>query len=640
MTIGLPSRPIEAGGETYSPSEIRAILKRLASLGINEDKIIAQINPREAAVLKSMGGSGKVNPATGLLSFDDGGGGGDGGGGDGGGGDGGGDSGGGGNDGGDDSGGNNDGGSDLGGGWGDDSDNQGNDPGSGWGGYTSGTMGDTYGFSALSDQSIADQNVDLTAVNAPEAVAEALQANAPTSLAQTAIAALDPQFEKEFAPEVLTEKETYTPSVPGLNLAAPQAPVGPVGYSPEVMAVYNSLLQENANKGTPLSQSQTMAQALAAVNPQAPEPQQQQVAANAPNFGSLNLNAFATPTAQVAATPEATLNPEFWSSIASPVLGNVQFATPAANPDYWNSIASPALGNVQFATPTVSAAPPTAALSSPVVAAPDRVAPIASSTTATQSPSFWSDPAGWLGAKAQNVADNPGQYATNAMMMGVPVVGTVNTLSGLLGGPTIGGMMQAGTPAGPADMSADLGGDGATPARGPLSSGSVVAASPVVASPVLGAITNPTISVNAPLKTTALLRNYRGLPIDPYAYGYGSERAYYADGGLVSQPTPPAQPTVASQPTMAYTDGQGLVGAIASPPGLSPYDTVGSDGPHGSPMAFSPAAAAPTMTPDAPVLATHNVNASPVAAPISQNPNLGYSLGMSPLARLAGMRNV
>ena len=118
--------------------------------------------------------------------------------------------------------------------------------------------------------------------------------------------------------------------------------------------------------------------------------------------------------------------------------------------------------------------------------------------------------------------------------------------------------------------------------------------------------------------------------------GYFDADAYFAAGGLVSQPTPPMEPTVASQPTMAYTDGQGLVGAISAPPGLSPYNSVGSDGPHGSPMAFSPAAAAPTMTPDAPTLAMRNINSSPVAAPISQNPNLGYSLGMSPLSQLKG----
>lgn len=118
--------------------------------------------------------------------------------------------------------------------------------------------------------------------------------------------------------------------------------------------------------------------------------------------------------------------------------------------------------------------------------------------------------------------------------------------------------------------------------------------------------------------------------------GYFDADAYFAEGGLVGSPKPPVQPVVAPYPTMAYTDGQGLVGAIAAPPALSPYEAAGSDAPHASPMAPAPAAAAPTMSPDSPLLAMRNVNATPVAAPISQNPNLGYSLGMSPLSRLKG----
>jgi hypothetical protein len=118
--------------------------------------------------------------------------------------------------------------------------------------------------------------------------------------------------------------------------------------------------------------------------------------------------------------------------------------------------------------------------------------------------------------------------------------------------------------------------------------------------------------------------------------GYFDADAYFADGGLVAAPTAPAQPTVASYPTMAYTDGQGPIGAIAAPPAMPASDLFGSDAPHASPMAPAPAAAAPTLTPDSPFLATQNVNATPVPAPISQNPNLGYSLGMPPLSGLKG----
>ena len=309
----------------------------------------------------------------------------------------------------------------------------------------------------------------------------------------------------------------------------------------------------------------------------------------------------------------------------------MQFATPAANPDFWNQVASNALGNVQFATPT-AAAP--AAPSQTVAAAPaapaqtTAVAPIASSTSYTASPSFLSDPLGWAASKAQNVADNPGQYATNAMMMGVPVAGTVNALSGLLGGPTVGAAMQAGTPAGPADMSADLGADGSGARSSVASYAPVVGASPVVAAPALPPLT--TLAAASPQ-----VRAYLGLSTDPYTYGYGPATSYYADGGLVSQPTPPMQPLIESTPTMAYTDGQGTVGSVAQPPGLYPSDTVGSDAPHASPMAPSPAAAAPTIAPLQMNPTTYNTNSLPVPAPISQNPNVGYSLG-SPLSQLKG----
>jgi hypothetical protein len=257
----------------------------------------------------------------------------------------------------------------------------------------------------------------------------------------------------------------------------------------------------------------------------------------------------------------------------------------------------------------------------------------ASSTSYNLGPSFMSDPMGWLANKAENVAQNAPSYAVNAMMMGVPVVGTVNTLSGLLGGPTIGGMMQSGTPAGPADMSADLGGGGSsTVSRQPSLGGSGGGGgggspSTVVATPALPALR--TLVPTTP-------RVYLGLPADQYGYGFGGERAFYAEGGPVTAPNPPTQVMLSPMPTMAYTDGQGYVGAVAAPPAMSGYDMVGSDAPHASPTAPAPAAAAPSFMPPPQRAATYNTNASPVAAPISQNPNLGYSLGMPPLTGLKG----
>jgi hypothetical protein len=101
-----------------TPSQIDDIL---AAMGTGRDRIVAHINPREAAILKALGGSGTINPRTGMLQFDDGDGGdsgGDGMGGDGMGGFGGGDGGFGGFGGGGDSLGGWGGSGDMGGGWG------------------------------------------------------------------------------------------------------------------------------------------------------------------------------------------------------------------------------------------------------------------------------------------------------------------------------------------------------------------------------------------------------------------------------------------------------------------------------------------------------------------------------------------
>jgi len=43
--------------------------KRLASAGRGKDTILAHINPKEAKLLKSRGGSGEINPDTGIMEF-------------------------------------------------------------------------------------------------------------------------------------------------------------------------------------------------------------------------------------------------------------------------------------------------------------------------------------------------------------------------------------------------------------------------------------------------------------------------------------------------------------------------------------------------------------------------------------------
>lgn len=52
-------------GMKFSPKE----LKKIAKAGRNGDTMLAHINPQEAALLKSLGGSGTINPYTGLREY-------------------------------------------------------------------------------------------------------------------------------------------------------------------------------------------------------------------------------------------------------------------------------------------------------------------------------------------------------------------------------------------------------------------------------------------------------------------------------------------------------------------------------------------------------------------------------------------
>jgi hypothetical protein len=45
--------------------------KRLAAAGRGKDSILAHINPKEASLLKARGGSGAINPNTGIMEFDE-----------------------------------------------------------------------------------------------------------------------------------------------------------------------------------------------------------------------------------------------------------------------------------------------------------------------------------------------------------------------------------------------------------------------------------------------------------------------------------------------------------------------------------------------------------------------------------------
>jgi hypothetical protein len=51
--------------------DLPSMAKRLAEAGRGKDSILAHINPKEMALLKKHGGSGKINPKTGIMEFDD-----------------------------------------------------------------------------------------------------------------------------------------------------------------------------------------------------------------------------------------------------------------------------------------------------------------------------------------------------------------------------------------------------------------------------------------------------------------------------------------------------------------------------------------------------------------------------------------
>ena len=71
---------LKPGGATWSaltdrldgeagPQTLRAAARALQSLGRGGDTILAHITPEEARLLKTLGGSGTINPATGLMEF-------------------------------------------------------------------------------------------------------------------------------------------------------------------------------------------------------------------------------------------------------------------------------------------------------------------------------------------------------------------------------------------------------------------------------------------------------------------------------------------------------------------------------------------------------------------------------------------
>jgi len=306
----------------------------------------------------------------------------------------------------------------------------------------------------------------------------------------------------------------------------------------------------------------------------------------------------------------------------------------------------------------------TAAPSSPVAAAPSLApespttsltiqgpSPTAMSSTSTQAqvPSYTGIDA--IDSRINNAINNPGTTALNIGVGLVPGLGIANTISGLLGGPTVGGALaglaSGATGAAPGSTADTTGSGGGGDSSGgitrplPTSTGSQGIDLNTFDPTSLPTATSPVDTTNA------ALRRYLGLTGDPTKYGFGAQQQFYAakggmfdanqyfaDGGMVQPLSPPTTPLVSAQPTMAFTDGAGAVGNIAQPPGLTPSDSYGFDTTTASPMAPSVAAAVPTMQPGLATLATPNVNAGPSPSPIAQNPNVGYALGNSPLSNL------
>ena len=68
MTPEMPVQGFTEGGIVQLP-QMQAVAAELARMGRNGDTMLAHITPNEAVALKSMGGSGTINPYTGLPEF-------------------------------------------------------------------------------------------------------------------------------------------------------------------------------------------------------------------------------------------------------------------------------------------------------------------------------------------------------------------------------------------------------------------------------------------------------------------------------------------------------------------------------------------------------------------------------------------
>jgi hypothetical protein len=372
-------------------------------------------------------------------------------------------------------------------------------------------------------------------------------------------------------------------------------------------------------------------------------------------------------TAPTAADPYGSLTMSPEQAKAAELSGQIAAigANPATATGFTAAPAAPSAPSQVAAAPALSPESPTTSLTIGRDAQPT-----AMSSTSKSAPTYTGIDA--IDSRIDKALANPGTTLTNAAVGLVPGVGLVNSISGLLGGPTVGGVLAdvAGSIIGSGGKGAGQTGDG-TGAGGTGNGPGTTTATTNIQDSLsgggndsgadTGTDTGGTDTLpgggtdTTPKKRIISGREYVG-GVDP-AHTYGSRGetlffrpfqkevtaadggyfdadSYFSDGGLMTPSSPPSMPTMSSFPTMAFTDGQGPVGNIAQPPGLLPSDSVGSDAPHASPMAPSPAAASPSTSTLQQTLGARNTNASPAMAPVPQNPNVGYALGQSPLSNL------
>jgi hypothetical protein len=192
-------------------TKIRKKIRTLADLGNGTDSMIAHINPREAALLKAHGGSGRTNPKTGIREFDDGGFGG-GGGGDGG-------------DGGGDGFGGGDYGGYGGGGYGDGSDGYGDFGGNGSVDYgVDPTAGGDFGGESTSNEGIGgdgDANYSLEGYSYGD---PSYSVNSPVNASMDALNGSEDSFLAKLAKRAVLSRLGPVGAVAGTMASATQSP--------------------------------------------------------------------------------------------------------------------------------------------------------------------------------------------------------------------------------------------------------------------------------------------------------------------------------------------------------------------------------------------------------------------------------